>query len=81
MKVDPWCCVVDMGSFDLIMLESVHYQTCESYRTMVQPLVKLTVEIKLRSCIRELTEDWMQVELCSGVSVEEPTNRMKMDVL
>jgi len=69
---DSWCVAVDMGSFDLIVVESNHYHTCQSYQQVNQHLYREELQIKLRSQLRELLENWTSMEICVSSRVREP---------
>ncbi len=69
---DSWCVAVDMGSFDLIVVESRHFHTCDSYRSVNQHLYRDELQIKLRSQLRELLENWTSMEICVSSRVRGP---------
>lgn len=72
MTSDPWCCVYCMGSFDLIVHESYHYQSVQSYKDNCQHLYDKQLSIILKSEARLLLEDWQTIEVCSGARVRDP---------
>jgi len=71
MTPDPWCVTVDMGEFDLIVYDSLHYQSVKSYQDNCQHLYRLPLVLMLRSQAREILEDWSTIEFCHGAQVRE----------
>jgi|GEM_PF-2752337 len=71
-KSDWWVVALDMGSFDLIILESPYYEKVESYVKVCQRLYKDKLLILKRNELRELVEEWDKVELYTNASVKLP---------
>jgi len=72
MTLDPWSVTVDMGSFDLIVYESLEYLSVKSYQDNCQHLYRLPLVLMLRSQAREILEDWSTIAFCHGAEVRQP---------
>lgn len=67
-----WCVIYSMGAYDHILYDSVHYPSCESFRTIAQSIHDKPLSIMPKERVRQLQEQWVQVELCTGISVRNP---------